>query len=226
MAIPITCFDNFYSDPDKVRDWALSLEYRKDDTQSFPGERTELINVLDGNFFDKFCEKLFSIFYDFQTPVTWTCSTRFQKIYPFSENFNSPLNSGWIHVDDDSAFAGVIYLNKVSNPNAGTSIFYPKKDIDEEHDYHMREDFYSDKNPNKEEYIKKLNEHNNNFELSLDIKNTYNKLICYDSKTWHKESNFMVNENDASEFRLTQVFFITELCAHSFPKSMFKSFNL
>jgi hypothetical protein len=224
MTIPFTCIDDFYSDPDKIRDWALTLEFKRPSGIShYPGERTDHIHLIDENFFKLFCEKLFSIFYDYETPVNWICTTKFQKIYPFHKDYNNSLNSGWVHIDDECVFAGVIYLNKNSTPNSGTSIFYPKDTVIEELDFSYRNNFYSNNNTiSKDEYAEKIEEHNKKFELSIEVKNKYNRLICYDGNTWHKESNFSMEYDD---FRLTQVFFIKKMSACSFPRMRVKNIS-
>ena len=64
MAVPITCVDNFYSDPDKIRNLALGLEFEPAEKRfNFPGERTAHLFDVDKDFFDQFCEKLFSLFF-------------------------------------------------------------------------------------------------------------------------------------------------------------------
>ena len=55
---PITCLDNFYKDPDKIREFALSCEYKKP-SGNYPGLRTEQIKFIDAEFFNNFCFKLF-----------------------------------------------------------------------------------------------------------------------------------------------------------------------
>ncbi len=224
MAVPITCIDNFYSDPDKVRDWALTLDYNfPPEGVNYPGKRTKHLYDIDKTFFDQFCDKLFSIFYDFNTEVNWICETTFQKIYPYHEDENSFLNTGWSHVDAASVFAGVIYLNKNSRPNSGTTILTPNDKFESEDalDFSYRNKLYHNEKICLEEYSKKIKEHNEKFDVSVDIKNKYNRLICYDNSTWHKESNFCSNE----DFRLTQVFFVTALGANSFPDQRVKLIN-
>ena len=44
MNIPLVSFDNFYKDPDKIREYALGLDFK---TQGhFPGLRTDPIHEL------------------------------------------------------------------------------------------------------------------------------------------------------------------------------------
>lgn len=224
MAVPITCVDNFYSDPDKIRNWALGLDFEPAKKRfNFPGERTAHLFDVDKGFFDQFCEKLFSLFFDYTTPVNWVCETYFQKIYPYHKDYNSPLNSGWAHVDDNYAFAGVIYLNQNPNLDSGTTLLTPNSQFTsmQDLDFSYRNRFYHNEKIAEEEYSRKIQEHNKKFDVSVDIKNKYNRLICYDHDTWHKESNFFMDEG----FRLTQVFFVKEVTANSFPNQRVKNIN-
>ena len=59
----------------------------------------------------------------------------------------------------------------------------------------------------KDLYEKTLHKHNNRFDVTLEFKNRYNRLVAYNGRTWHRESNFCVPE----EFRLTQIFFINKI---------------
>ena len=42
----------------------------------------------------------------------------------------------------------------------------------------------------------------------MEVKNAYNRIICYDGNQNHAPSNFW---RDDEEFRLTQVFFIDDI---------------
>ena len=70
MLFPITCVDDFYSEPDNIRDFALSLEYGKDELSNFPGQRTKMLHEIDSYFFNIFCEKIFSLF--FNLSLSWS----------------------------------------------------------------------------------------------------------------------------------------------------------
>ena len=43
---PITCYDNFYDNPDQVREFALSLDHTKV-SGFFPGSRTQPLSTFD-----------------------------------------------------------------------------------------------------------------------------------------------------------------------------------
>ena len=63
---PTICIDNFYSDPDIIRDFALKQEFHKSLTGGWPGTRTYPIHQLDQDFFKYFTSKFLAVFYDFK----------------------------------------------------------------------------------------------------------------------------------------------------------------
>ena len=58
---PTTCIDNFYKDPDGIRNFALSLNYN-DNSGNFPGLRTDNLNKIDAQFYKQSVNKLLSLF--------------------------------------------------------------------------------------------------------------------------------------------------------------------
>jgi len=239
MTFPLTCIDNFYENPDAVVEFTNSLEFSKV-PGVYPGVRTDLLHIITPDFFNLFCNKLFSVFFDYtQAPVNWNVSSAFQKIYPFTDDGDVILNSGWIHLDGAPLAAGVIYLNKNANINAGTSLYqikYPElcnvekfyRDGEEMiyldyGDNTARIDFYDHKEVDTEEYKRKKIAHEELFEKTLEFGNVYNRLVLYDIEYWHKESSFIINGTDP---RLTQVFFISSVQANSFPIDRKKQYKI
>jgi len=239
---PTICIDNFYDNPDEIRNFALTLEFKKNNG-NFPGVRSEEICKLNRNLYNKFCEKLLSIFYNFTNEyVEWNIDTRFQKIYPYSKDKNSLLNSGWYHMDSDSTIAaGVIYLNPESNLDSGTTIGRLKNIETAFQDYFWRDSFYRSKlpeiefNTDKDIFPKCENApdlniyqhemliHNSKFEKTLEFKNVYNRLVMYDGEYFHRESNFFANEYEP---RLTQVFFINAIPKNKKPIERMKDVQI
>ena len=43
------CIDNFFSNPDLIRKYALSLEYHRSKDGSWPGERSNTLNIINEN---------------------------------------------------------------------------------------------------------------------------------------------------------------------------------
>lgn len=212
MDFPILCVDDFYTNPDEVREFALSQEFNCK-KGNFPGKRTKELHLINETFFGTFCSRLFSIFYQFEREsVSWVVESYFQKTYPYDEDPNSIFNEGWIHVDSDQCIcAGVIYLNPSSNLNAGTTFYLDKNSFIHRNysanqvNWTPRNDLYAGKEVDKFKYVEEKLRCNDLYEKTLEINNVYNRLAFYGSQYPHRETNFCASD---TEPRLTQVFFV------------------
>jgi len=220
ILFPTTVVDNFYENPDKVREFALSLDFKTGDG-TWPGKRTDLLHLVDKEFFDYTCKKLMSTFFDFtKTNITWEIKSHFQLIEPYAENKFDTLNSGWIHLDSNyDIVSAVCYLNKEPDPDTGTCIYEPcVEDNFEfysiiEQESELRKLKYLNGEISDEEYSAALSKHRNRFIETVNVKNRYNRLIAFDSNSWHGVNTY---KND-KEPRLTQVFFVSKLETDSEP---------
>lgn len=209
--IPAICVDDFYSDPDKIREFALSQTYYPSDIGKFPGSRTAGLQTLDEKFYNSFCQKLFSLFFNLeQTEVRYQVSTAFQLIQPMDLDPNSLKNLGWVHVDDDVIFAGVIFLTPDIDLNCGTSIF---KLVDESKldNSDAKHSFYKDRTDLN--YEERLQMHRSAYVETIRFNNIYNRLICFDAESAHGVNNYY----SSTEPRLTQVFFVEKIETDVFP---------
>ena len=83
---PVTVLDNFYENPDLVRQFALSLDNSPDPTGRWPGKRSLSLHKVNRPFFDTFCGKLFNLFYDLDVQILkYEVDTSSQSISNFSE---------------------------------------------------------------------------------------------------------------------------------------------
>ncbi len=209
MYFPITCVDNFFDDPQEVRDLALSLEF-SESTSRYPGKRTKNLHVASPVYFNYFCKKIMGIFYDFKDKsISWEINTSFQIIEPFK---NNQLNKGWIHTDDDQMFAGLIYLNPSPNLDGGTSIFKPKKIGMSAINVEQKRNFYETGEEN-EKVVQDLEQNNEQFIETITFKNVYNRMICFGGEQYHAASSYVSED----EPRLTQVFFVKRVYADWYP---------
>jgi hypothetical protein len=203
--IPALCVDNFYSDPDRIREWALSLDFIDVEDKTSPGLRTQMLHLIDRDFFDEFCKKLFSIFFDLEnTDIKYRVQTSFQLVESMSPDPNSPKNQGWVHFDTNTIFAGVIFLTPEIDLNCGTSIFKlvePNK-LDMSN---AKIDFY--RNGIDNDYDRRITEHRQAYIETIKFNNVYNRLICFDTECAHGVNSFY----STTEPRLTQVFFVEEI---------------
>jgi len=218
---PSMCVDNFYDDPDYVRNFALSQEFLADMKGRHPGLRTNAISELDPNLFRHFSERLMSLFFDLSNPITWNIQTHFQIIYPYDSNKDSPKNRGWIHIDVEGRgnFNGVIYLTPSINGDSGTSLFELKSNL---HNYiEDKRAFYSNGTDN--DYDEKMIKHESCFEETVRFQNKYNRLVCFDADSWHRANGFF---SDGMP-RLFQIFFVRNIeTSVASPCQRMRSFKL
>jgi len=208
---PTICVDNFYDDPDKVRNFALSQNFYHTEDGKWPGMRTMSLADIDRNFFDEFCHRLFSLYFDLDsTDMRWEVSTGFQLIEPFSEDKNSPKNKGWIHHDTQAVFGGIIYLNDDCIDNTGTHIYKLKEGYTREQTYGIKyletkKKYYKDGIDDNFDNI--ILEFSDMFEEVATFKNVYNRLVSFDGTTFHGVNSFYTKGIP----RLTQYFFVDKL---------------
>ena len=214
------CIDNFFSNPDLIRKYALSLEYHRSKDGSWPGERSNTLNIINENLQNLILAKVFAAYYPVSGYEISFDDTylQFQKIKPYSNDKDSLKNTGWIHCDK-AIVGGVIYLTPNPNPDSGTSLYDLKdefKDLHnddlqqtEKHNLHMGR-FVKD-------YDERLKEHNNKFKVKTIFKNVYNRMIMYSGSEYHCANNFYC-DND----RLTLAFFIKKLNVKNTPIDVIK----
>jgi len=221
-----TCIDNFFDDPNLIRELGLKLPKYKDKDGYWPGERTKMIHEIDNELNSAIIFKIFSIYFDLTFHnVSWGSSClSFQKIKPFHKNKDHIFNKSWIHKDEDYQLAGLIYLNPNPDLDSGTSLFKVKDNEDddvgfqryyERHRLHLKE-----KNLDEEIYKKQMDLHNNKFVETIRFQNQYNRLITYDANYFHMANNYH-SGND----RLTLVFFIDDITVEKYPMERVKKFG-
>lgn len=220
MHFPTICIDDFFDNPDKIIEFAMSQEFNIAPDGAYPGKRTKTLYDLDKELFEKFSQKFFSIFYNFnKTDVRWVMDARFQKIDPYE---NADLNEGWVHVDYTSVLSGVIYLTPEADKNAGTVLCKIKKGQIFDYAQQEKRDFNLGKLNDNERYISLMKENNNKFEDTVYFSNQFNRMIAFDSTIFHRVSSF----DAGSSPRLTLVFFVNKIETDWFPMVSFKKIKL
>jgi hypothetical protein len=204
LAGTIVCKNKFFNNPDKVLELSKRQTYEK--SERYPGKRTNnLLESADPEtnnfavfFAKKIAREVFPGISQFVIHVS----------FHINETFNdTDANIGWIH-NDDVTLAGLVYLNpREVNFDSGTSIFLKKGE-----ENFAIPDFPSRKLFNTtsivtEEYKQDLKNNHTNFEETIRIGNTYNRLIAYDSNLWHRPNTFKVS---VKEPRTTLLFFIDQ----------------
>jgi hypothetical protein len=192
MEQDIIVVNNFYKDPYKIREYALTLHYPI--VSEIPGQRS--IGVID------------NLNLELKTKFENILGKNLPKWQPFRKRgqlentcFQS-INEGetnWVH-HDNTDWAAVLYLNPDANPNSGTGLFtHIETGISQ----------YDANDPNSD-----LNNNADRFDLSkwrcnIEVKNQFNRLIIYRG-TYYHSSMIAGFGNNYINGRLTQVFFFNE----------------
>ena len=198
--IPVLVVDNFFEDPDAVRNFALSLDYSEKE-DNYPGVRTELLDTINPEFFKSLSMRLFSLLYDFNIqPTGGYVQACFQLI---TEDYEE----GWVHSDlstDGWCMAGVIYLTPHAPLDGGTSLYrlttsqHPTQD-------EFKNKFYLNQHVNISNYRQARDTFNQHYDKTLEVGNVYNRLVMYNTEQLHRGDKFFGLGKDTG--RLTLVFF-------------------
>lgn len=186
----IIVINEFYSNPFEIRDQALSMAPFPV-VNELPGQRTFGVPEEQSLQLKIQFEKILN------TRITeWS---QFRKRYEKNNTAFQLITkneTNWIH-HDDTDWAGVLYLSPEPDVTSGTGFFTHRQSGVYCWDPERPEtDFnYSD---DKDDFSK--------WDLNLEVKNKFNRLVLYKSKLYHSSmtpgfgSNYM-------DGRLTQVFF-------------------
>jgi hypothetical protein len=210
---PITIIENFYDQPDAVRNFALSQKYkfRHQSTNVpyvFPGCRTKDLFEINKPLFEKASSKIVSLFHNEHDVTRWAISTSFQSV-------SAEYGQGVIHTDQNTIFAAVLYLTPDAPLDAGTSLFKPNNKFDQDkYERCLKE---NDKRFDQGEIIMDTSYHDM-FDEVVRINNVYNTLILYEGRHYHAANKFF--GKTLRDSRLAQVFFVNKIDAQkysSFP---------
>ena len=204
---PVAIIENFYENPDAIREFALAQEYtfchnRLNLEYVYPGSRTRDLFDLDSTLHEKICKKLVSVFHNAENDhMRWALSTSFQSV-------TEEYNQGVIHTDQNTVFAGVLYLTPDAPLNSGTSLFKKNNNFDEKKYQKALED-------NDERFkagdIAMRTDYHSMFDEIVRVNNVYNTLIIYEGRHFHAANHFFGKA--LKDSRLTQVFFVNKIDA-------------
>lgn len=210
VSIPTTISDNFLDNPDALKEWALSLKYSSDPDNRWPGLRSKGLDILHPPFFDYLNKKILSLF--FETTPKYVASLNFQLIEDYE-------GSGWIH-QDPALITYILYLFKENETNCGTSLYNLKPNkihyINSPKQYentYLRHTHHQTKQISSSVQKIKDQDIEDNFDKILDVKDKYNRLMCFSSEHFHSANSF----SNGTKFRLTLTGFIHNVDSSHLP---------
>lgn len=203
----VLVLDDFFDNPDEVRELALSLPYYRPARTNYPGERTAPLQQAAPEHY-KLWEERFMDMFGGCHDGPWGFSTQFQRIPTVTDD--PEANEGWTHCDPGEDIGGVIYLNPAADPSAGTTFVRPRPGTAPQTNSHLkyRNDYYGGRNNiSTEEYVIAKAFNNQKYQDDIIVANNYNRFVAFNCKKPHKQTTF----GKADDYRLTQVFFARKL---------------
>ena len=201
---PVLIYDDFFNTPDAVRNFALGLDF-PDKGDAWPGYRTKSLHPNESKFFHYANESILRlIFPEADAEFSYIAKTCFQKITGI------PPAKGWIHTDKN-VLTAIVYLTPNPILNTGTSIYRLKKNHIAYEGHHLmpvKQRFYSE-GDNLEEALLAVEENNAVFEETINISNLYNRLVLFDSSSFHASQELCPLEE--KDERLTLISFFTKI---------------
>lgn len=187
MKVQSLVVDNFYKNPDDVRNFALAQEFSQ--RGNYPGQRTASFLT------DSIKNSIQEIIRPFAGEVTWWGD---ESTGAFQYTVSS--DRSWIHSDDTTDWAGVLYLTPNAPISAGTGLFK-----------HRETGLFRWRNSEHPEDIAKNSPVNietqdmTKWEMVDRFGNVYNRLILYRGDLFHTSLDYFgQNKEDG---RLFQTFF-------------------
>jgi hypothetical protein len=176
----VIIIDDFYSNPDDVRAFALQQEFVV--KKNFPGKRTaSFINESTKEGLQKIIQPFGGNIIDWYEEEGGTGS--FQ--------YTTALDRSWMHVDNYNTWAGVCYLTPNAPLSGGTGLFKHKE---RNTMYDMRKSLDGE----TQDMTK--------WEMVDRIGNVYNRLVLYRGDIYHTSLDYF--GKDIQDGRLFQVFFL------------------
>jgi len=180
MKINAVIIDDFYQDPDSIRDFVLKQEFNV--KGNYPGVRTK-------DFRDDNIKKIFE-------DLTGETITDWELGYNGCFQYTTKDMDSWVH-RDGTDWAGIVYLTPDAPPSAGTAFFV--------HNETGRERITPD-TPKADEDMMNRDSNNMSKWTQVDnVGNKYNRLSLFRGTRSHRSMDYFGDSKENG--RLFQLFF-------------------
>jgi|TARA_R110001592_G_scaffold3085_2_gene17214 hypothetical protein len=189
MRVNTLIVDDFYVNPNEVREFALSQDFKVEG--NYPGQRT--ISFLDNDLKNSIQELIKPFAGEV---VGWGGE------YSGSYQYTTAEDRSWIHSDSTTGWAAVIYLTPDAPVSSGTGLYKHKETGLCGWDSNIHTEEETNLAPHMNEAIDYTK-----WELVDKLGNKFNRMVLYRSDNYHVSMDYFgKNKYDG---RLFQVFFFT-----------------
>ena len=184
--VNVIVIDDFYKDPDAVREFALKQDFGVDG--NYPGHRTK--SFLN----DSLKKSIEDILSPHAGKVTYWGGHGNGDNYTGAFQYTTAFDRSWIHSDGTTKWAGVCYLTPDAPITAGTGLFRHKETGLRGGEPNINNAFEGNTWVDPTPYVR------------IDhAANIFNRLVIWDVKLIHAAPTYFGHNIDTA--RLTQVFF-------------------
>lgn len=188
MAYTSIIIDDFYENPDDVREFALTQDYNV--SGNFPGNRTiPFLNESTAKHVGEHIEP-------YHGKISWVTEE-----YTGAFQYTTQEDRSWIHADENNHWAGVLYLTPNAPLSGGTGIFKHKAT----NTYKIPRLPSGEINEPLMELIYQDSRDMTKWEMVDFIGNKYNRLVIYQGDLFHSSLDYF--GTDINNGRLFQTFF-------------------
>lgn len=198
MEVNVLIIDNFYQDPDKVREFALNQEFGV--RGNYPGNRTK--SFLDDEL-KHYINKLIS---PHDGDIVYWGGNGDGENYTGAFQLTTSSDRTWIHADSTTGWAGVCYLTPNAPHTGGTGLFRHK----ETGTYKAPKNEHGERMTDDEEPLSSMIEDYQDYtkwDLVDTVGNVFNRLVLYRGDIFHASLDYF--GNDLESGRLFQTFFFS-----------------
>lgn len=183
--------DDFYSNIDEVREFAMSQEFGV--KGNYPGQRTE---SFANDYLKNYLNDLIR---PFAGDITFWSTDEYNGAYQYTTQYER----SWIHADSNTSWAALIYLTPDAPLSGGTGLFRHKrtglesvpKNSDGSINTELLDEIYMD----SQDMTK--------WEMTDRLANKYNRLVIYRGDLFHMSLDYFGTNMENG--RLFQTFFFS-----------------
>ena len=204
--------DNFHPKPHELRAFALKQDFNVDG--NYPGHRTRSF-LKDSDYplglvpfppppdyTSTMQQKIADIVRPFAGDITWWGDEEYSGAFQYTTS----RDRSWIHVDQTTSWAGVLYLTPNAPVSSGTGLFKHKLTG------WTTEPYFVDGNVNQnlKDLIYLDSWDMTKWEMHTMVGNMFNRLVLYRANQWHQSLEYFGNGIEDGRLFMT-FFFNTEI---------------